>query len=392
MIKKNPFIPLAFLVAMTPAMASSPSEGLPSFRKLQGSFRGKSAEELKEITEPTLKDCRQLDTSSTDLNNAQMDIIMASISPSQLTEINISYNDISGSYLQKIASFPNLKTLVVRHKQLFNYELEGLTSFGNLSYLDLSECDLNPTDLAHTLWNGLGKRSIEVLILEKLPRTCPLNLTYLCRKGGAWNKLKHINISSSWIYNESITPLDIESIDAQNLQFVTTTEPPFRIVIEDYSADTKKQINDMPWPQRLISDQVTALNLSNNNLTDKDLRFLKSFKKLKTLILEKNPKLNRKILGYLPPSLTYLDLSDTAIRDEIYRNKQFSGYTPLHFPPLLESLYLNYTPYKGEYLEDTINLLPHLKSLYIENCPLTESARKVYNKFKNFEPLQYFLQ
>lgn len=383
---------IIWIISFLPSHGSSPSEGLPSFRKLTGSYRGKSTEQLKIIANQTLSDCQQLDVSHSDLTNNQMAVILESVNSSELTELNLSYNDVNASFFSQMRDMVNLKTLIIRYKHFFDCDMSGFTPLVSLSFLDLSECFTNMSDFAASLKQALAKSNIETLVLESLPEKCVLNLAHLTRAYGGWRKLKHLNISFSWIYEESITPLYVEKLEARGLQLVRANSPDnITLIIDDYAPLIEDPSISISWAQKLVwekeprkeLDSCRYLDLSGNNLSTRDLVFLKHLKQLNTLILSVNPGITYELLKHIRAlPLTYLDLSHSGVVDMLDTGSRLPSPIPLFFPSSLQVLRLDHTKYRGEYLQDVLTGLEKLKELSFKGTPLTDEALRTLSKHR----------
>ncbi len=421
---------ISLFAPKTEGQASYPNDSDPN-RRLAVRFQNASPNTSNSIN----MDCISgglLNLARTNLSDVDLLFLLNDPRKSGVAAIDLSYTSISSNSFFKIQELSNLTSIAIRAVRIGISDLRALKGLKSITSIDLSECTGMHGDLTTEMRHHLGGLPIENIRLERLPETCPLKLESLMpdlvNKNFVFQRLKRLSVSFSFLDEESVCGLPLESLHVRNINlkrlrtnifcknfifeqsprlftheieaalkndgFVRTIlislpkgclegaplkpEPQFNItVFDDYTRPTH-------WFHVVANAQkLTQLDISENNLRDEQISSLSLLSFLHTLHLSGNPLSHNclKYLIHLPLrelSLRRTFLTDYKDVDILALNNKVAQrigrkYLNLTFPKQVIKLFLDYTLIEGENLQ-LICLLPNLKELSLTNTPLNQNA------------------
>ncbi|CAA7033112.1 unnamed protein product [Microthlaspi erraticum] len=252
---------------------------------------------------------------SLDLSNNKISALPSDFwSLNTLKNLNLSFNQISGSFTSNVGNFGQLESLDISHNDFSGQIPEAMDSLVSLRVLKL---DHNGFQLS--IPRGLlGCQSLVSIDLSsnQLEGSLPDGF------GSAFPKLKTLNLARNKIHGRDIDFADMKSISSLNIsenQFEGSPTSLFKEALE--VADLSKnrfqghisQV-DSNW------FSLIYLDLSENELTGDIFKNLTLLKKLKHLNLAWN-RFNRGMFPRIEKltSLEYLNLSNTNLSGHISR-------------------------------------------------------------------------
>lgn len=385
----------------------------------------------------------ELVLNTTDTDDAKLLLLLGNTKTSILRSINLSYSSISATSFYKITQLNRLEKLTLRAVNLCVSDLDLISQITSLTFLDLSESKSLRNNVTLEIRNRLGRLPLESLRIEELSN-CWIDLVNFLpdKNGNIFVKLKQLSISYNVVDQDRVCSLPLEVLNARKIKMVVlhtrksvrehvfylkdpytqagsafhamsesgngrvefktsntgtfshpeTSQKCFKMEIdEDY-------LNNGDWPNRLIPSikyipvpsnfwSIIQLDLSENDLNDKNIIPLQLLGALKYLLLEGNPVTGTclKYLQKLPLLELYLNRTFITDVDIIDKDRGLLPAQKLRFPPTVKILRLSESLIEGACLQDIFKL-PNLVKLTIVSTSIQdEGLRYLYACSRNIE-------